>query len=487
MAPGFSALKTMADDIIDDDLNPQDAAENSPLEGQEDKDGYIELEAGKEPHNDSDRATSSEQSNEGYIELKAPSQAAHQARAQHPASKKPAVQSPQIPKAMQVPLRPIPIHSEHKKKFKKHPMHYQKSEFHKSKEEHREEQMHAQDMQASQGVGKNSTRKGLGKFFAKREKTQEQREPALAGRESPHPHIIGFIDNIYHNEYKKLLFFTIGLILISICIIFAQLIMTGDYVQKGVTLKGGISVTIDVPAGTTIDTASLQARLQAAYVHSDISVRELSQGGIQQGVTIEATDVEATDVLNTLYQELPAVPKIAYSAETTGSSLGASFFKQTELIVLVALLCMAIVVFAYFRVPIPSIAIMLAAISTAITTLGVIDLIGLKLSTAGVAAFLMLLGYSIDTDIVLSVRVLKRKEGTIYDRTLDAMKTGLTMTITALAAALVSFFLTQSEVIKEIMLVLIIGLTCDIIYTWIQNAAILRWYLEKHPGAAMKH
>ena len=292
--------------------------------------------------------------------------------------------------------------------------------------------------------------------------------------------IIGAIENFYISKYKELLIVTALIILLALGVTVTHALTTGDFVDKGVTLKGGITITINVPADKTIETAALEKTLKGSFPNADLSVGDLSQGGIKKGVTVEASDVTSEDVEGILTQQLPWLTKGDYSVEMTGPSLGAAFFRQTLIIIVIALICMAVVVFAYFRIPVPSAAIMLAAISTITTTLGVINLMHLKLSTAGVAAFLMLLGYSIDTDIVLSVRVLKRKEGTVYDRTIDAMKTGLTMTVTALAATIIALLFTQSEVIKQIMLILTIGLFCDIIYTWIQNVAILRWYLEKH-------
>ena len=91
----------------------------------------------------------------------------------------------------------------------------------------------------------------------------------------------------------------------------------------------------------------------------------------------------------------------------------------------------------------------------------------------------MLIGYSVDTDILLSTRVLKRKEGTVMDRIYSAMKTGLTMNITTITALIVGLILSESEVISQIMIILLIGLFVDIINTWIQNVGILRMYLEK--------
>ena len=92
----------------------------------------------------------------------------------------------------------------------------------------------------------------------------------------------------------------------------------------------------------------------------------------------------------------------------------------------------------------------------------------------------MLIGYSVDTDILLTTRMLKRKEGSLNERIMQAMKTGLTMTITTLTVVTLALIFSQSNTIQQIMLILFIGLFVDIINTWIQNVGILRWYLEKY-------
>jgi len=107
------------------------------------------------------------------------------------------------------------------------------------------------------------------------------------------------------------------------------------------------------------------------------------------------------------------------------------------------------------------------------------NLLGIKLSTASVAALLMLLGYSVDSNILLSVRVIKRKAGTVAERIAKAIKTGVTMSITTLIALSTIYFITPSRILQQIAIVLILGLIFDFINTWIQNAAILRWWLGK--------
>src|SRR3989338_3159171 len=99
--------------------------------------------------------------------------------------------------------------------------------------------------------------------------------------------------------------------------------------------------------------------------------------------------------------------------------------------------------------------------------------------TGSIAAFLMLIGYSVDTDILLSTKALKEKSGTLNERMFGAFKTGLVMSMTTITAVAVAYYFSQADILKQIMTVLFIGLNVDIINTWIQNTAILKWYIEK--------
>jgi preprotein translocase subunit SecF len=324
--------------------------------------------------------------------------------------------------------------------------------------------------------------------------------------------------NFYEKYYKKLLIIPFLLLILAISQIVIQTITTGDFINKGVSLKGGVTVTI--PEITDIN--KLQSDLKETFKKADISVRELSSAGTQIGVIIDASDIKGEELINELVKL--GFKKGDLGIEETGASLGESFFKETFRAIIIAFVFMGLVVFLYFsenlkskfivgilsliiaslvffidnlifnllavllgialvyfylKHSIPSIAVILAAFSDIIVTLAIVNLFGIKLSTAGIAAFLMLIGYSVDTDILLSTRVLKRKEKSIFERIMGAMKTGLTMNGTTLVAVIIALFITDSYVIRQIMIILLIGLFVDIINTWIQNAGILRLYLEK--------
>jgi len=282
---------------------------------------------------------------------------------------------------------------------------------------------------------------------------------------------------IYDKEYKKLLIIPFILLVLAFGVIGFTYINTGDFVNKGISLKGGSTITIS----KSVNVVDLETYLKQQFPRGDISIRSLTSAGKVIGVAIDsdAQDNAEIKVMTDALETKLNLKKDDYGVEVMGSSLGKSFFTQTLYALVIAFILMGLVIFAYFRTIAPSLAVMLAAFSDIVITLAIFNLTGMKLGTAGIAAFLMLIGYSVDTDVLLSTRVLKRKEGTVMDRILGSMKTGLTMSITTLTAVIVGLIFVKSEIIKQIMVILLIGLIVDVIMTYIQNVGILRLYLEK--------
>jgi preprotein translocase subunit SecF len=141
-----------------------------------------------------------------------------------------------------------------------------------------------------------------------------------------------------------------------------------------------------------------------------------------------------------------------------------------------------IIIFLFFREFIPSIIIMACAAFDVCATLAAMALFQIPLSLATIPAILMLVGYSVDTDILLTTRVLKRKDKDDRGRAMDAFNTGVTMTGTTLAAVttmlIVSYF-AQMVTVFELAAVLFFGLIADLAGTWLMNASILLWYVER--------
>jgi len=146
---------------------------------------------------------------------------------------------------------------------------------------------------------------------------------------------------------------------------------------------------------------------------------------------------------------------------------------------IIAFVGMALVVFITFRIVVPSLAIILAATSDIIFAVAMMDLFGVKMTLATLSALLILIGYSVDTDILLSTRVLKRGAGSVRERIKSSARTGMTMTLTSILAMVVLYIFTPSETLKQIASVIIFGLVADIPFTWLQNVALLKIYLDR--------
>jgi len=286
---------------------------------------------------------------------------------------------------------------------------------------------------------------------------------------------VGFwapLKDLYERHYAALLFITVMMTILAFVQIGHQYYTTGDFIHRGVSLKGGVIITVP---DAVVDRGVLESELRSVFPMSDLQVRTIQA---TKGISIEAADVDAQVLVDKISAHLGGLKKDQFSVEVIGSSLGKSFFKELFMSIGFAYLLMGLVVLAFYRTIVPSAAVIICAFCDMVCTVAVYNLTGRTLSSAGIAALLMLIGYSVDTDMLLTSRVLRRKEGTVMDRVYSAFNTGMTQTMAAIAAVTVALIFTHSDVIKEVMIVLLIGLFIDFPMTWIQNAAMIRKYME---------
>jgi len=288
-------------------------------------------------------------------------------------------------------------------------------------------------------------------------------------------------ENWYNKNYKKLLLIPAILLILSLAQLGHSFYTTGEFIKKDITLTGGTSITFftDQP----VDINQLSNFLDGKI--DDFIIRELSdfRSGKQKAIVVD-TISEPSEIKPILEDFLGyKLNNENSSTESTGSALGQSFYKQLILAIIISFILMAIVVFFLFRTFIPSTAVVISAFADIIMTLAFINILGIKISSAGITAILMLIGYSVDSDIMLTTRLLKR-HGDTNKNLLEAFKTGITMTLTSIIAITAALIIIQSisNVLSQIFTILIIGLSFDILNTWITNTSILKWYLEKKHG-----
>lgn len=304
----------------------------------------------------------------------------------------------------------------------------------------------------------------------------EKREEGKKGRK-----ILSRILHFYDRQYRKLLPIPFLLAFLSIMFIFGQYLSTGDFLNRGISLKGGTS--INIMSEKEADANEFEGFLARLFPDEEFEVRVLRKNNRVSGFIIETTmrGAEASGLIIPKAGEFLGmdITTDMYASEEIGSALGESFFREILITLTLAFVLMGLVVFWYFRLLIPGLAAILSAMFDMIITLGIISLLGVRISTAGIAAFLMLIGYSIDTSVLLTSRVLKREHGvSVFDAQLDSLKTGTTMSAAGISATTIAYIISESPVIKQIMLILVIGLWVDFITTWIQDAGILRLYVE---------
>ena len=329
----------------------------------------------------------------------------------------------------------------------------------------------------------------------------------------------------YNKNYKKLLIIPAIVLALSLIYIGIFYIQTGDIINKDVSLTGGTTITLQ----TQISAQELETEISKTLTDFEITTISNNAGTqIQLAIIVGEKNTETLESTLTDFLGYKLTSANGVSKETTSASLSADFYKQLIVAVLIAFFWMAAVVFLifskgkktkfwvivlnillgffmgnlfltinptvsaiifiafaalliyiYIKNSIPAFAVMLSAFANIIMALALADLVGIKISTAGIVAFLMLIGYSVDTDILLTTRLLKKHEGT-NAALFGAFKTGTTMTITsiiAVTAALIVVF-PFATVLNQIFTILLIGLGFDLFNTWITNASIIKWYVE---------
>jgi len=278
-----------------------------------------------------------------------------------------------------------------------------------------------------------------------------------------------------------------------------------DLKVHGVSSPAGFGVNVQYASNRTLDDARaeidsakalLGADPAAALQHCRNAVGILAQHLEETSLPADAPEainqselylIEANKNMNgkmqaLIVQHFSLGEEVAFQRKDVSPTLGESFWATAFNVAIFAGVLIIAVIFLFFRRLIPSAAVIAAAVFDITGALALMALFNIPLSLSSIPALLMLIGYSVDTDIMLTTRVLTRRGKEPSDRAFDSMLTGFTMTGTTIAAlvamAAISYF-SQIEVIFAISVVLLFGLAADLISTWLMNAPLLLWYVER--------
>ena len=290
-------------------------------------------------------------------------------------------------------------------------------------------------------------------------------------------HPSDIVEEIDYSEHtsKKLIAVPFAILALALLVLAVYFVLTGLPVALGFEFTGGVSLQMqtDTPVSQVEgDFSTIEG------VPEPDAVQAISGGALVRYQPLD--DDEMSNLRDFRDAEYPDA-----SIEMVSPAQGTSLLYQSIGAVLFAFLLMSVVIFAFFRTFVPSMAIVASATSDMLVPIGIMTLLGIEVSLATIPAILLLIGYSIDSDILLTRNTLTGRRKKFYENVRSAMKTGVTMTTTSMAAMAVmavSAHFFAIFILRDIGIILFFGLGMDLINTYMMNVAVLRWHVLDRRG-----
>ncbi|PSP47373.1 preprotein translocase subunit SecF [Halobacteriales archaeon QH_6_66_25] len=280
------------------------------------------------------------------------------------------------------------------------------------------------------------------------------------------------VERIPYDEYsnRQLAAVPLAVLAVALLIILGAYVLTGTPVDLGIEFTGGTELRFDAGGASDAEVRETFSEVEIENLRSVGNERELVVGPDVDSERLETLAEDAGyDVL---------------SIESRSANFGADAQQQAIIGLTIAFVGMSVLVALIFRTFVPSLAIVASAFSDIAIPIALMNVLGIDLTLGAVAALLMLIGYSVDSDILLNNHVLRRHGG-FYESSYRAMRTGVSMTLTSIAAMTtmaVVAWLFGIELMFDIALILVFGLSADLLNTYMLNMSLLRWY--KYEGVA---
>ena len=276
--------------------------------------------------------------------------------------------------------------------------------------------------------------------------------------------------NWYSKNYRALMIIPLIVFFMASFAFYTTYKTTGSLFELDIDLSGGTVVTVYttmVPEGTKEQFESLE-----------LGFREIRSydGGELIAVAIEGgpqfTREEILSEIQLWFSDAE------YDVKSVGPSMGKSFMRGSILAVGLGFLAMGIILALIFRQPIVAFTVILSGFLNVFETAAFMTFFGVKLAPHTIGALLMLMGWSVDSEVLFDTKILRGGSGDPKKRALHAMKTAMTMSAAIFASLSALYIVSTSTLIKDIALVMMLGAFFDIINTWFQSLSMVLWYAE---------
>lgn len=279
-------------------------------------------------------------------------------------------------------------------------------------------------------------------------------------------------------DHKKYFIIPVALVVLGALILSGNYLMNGEFLNKGTDFAGGTEAQFQINGSYTPSEIE-QAFIDAGRSNVDVIEQQTTSGEtiLVQFPPPDIDQSEAESVLTDAGYEATTL-----SFRSLSAAVSDQFFKQAQIAFVLAFTVMSLVIFIAFKDVTPSSAVVFAAGGDILIATAGMVVFGIPLTLGSLAALLMLIGYSVDTDIVLSTRSMKNERGTLESRMWESLKTGVTMSAGGIAGFtllyIISYAIVGPSELSNIAAVMVIGLLADMPLTWLGNTAILKSYIK---------
>lgn len=271
-------------------------------------------------------------------------------------------------------------------------------------------------------------------------------------------------------SYKKLVVIS----LIVTAILGSVVIIKGF--PLGIDFSSGASIKVkdvkNVPDTTTEIRKTLEKTLGGT-----VKIY-LGDNEIDVETSFPLTEELENELKSTLSEKFDIDGRYSIPLETF-PAITALYKREAKRAVIIAAIAMAIILFISLR-HIPTVGGILSVIGLdAIVIFGGMSLLNIPLTLSSMAGILLIFGYAVNTNILLSSHVLKRFGGTVRERAASAMNTGIAMSSTSATALIALNIVTTADALEQLSAVIVIGILADMMNTWLFNSGLIMKHAEK--------
>ena len=280
------------------------------------------------------------------------------------------------------------------------------------------------------------------------------------------------------------------LVPLSLCLVLisAVLLLPGVRgLKMGIDFTGGTEFTVKF--AERVDSAAIRNVLGAVNAGQiDLRTSKIqSVGPNTYTITTQLLNVETDqEVINKIEAALKATfPKIEVNRELIGQQISKELAQKGLLAILIAMAAMLVYISWRFRFRY-AVACILELVHDVTIALGVFALFGLEFNLETIAAFLTLVGYSLNDTIVVFDRIRENlkleQKRPLFDTINLSINQSLTRTIntsaTTLLPIVVLLFLGGS-VLRGFSVAMLVGIIAGTYSSWYIGTPILYWWARK--------